>query len=63
MTSDRVYRRSIGIEAARAELRRCRGSQFDPRVVDAFLRALDREDERAATADPLATASVQAASV
>ena len=46
MTSDRVYRRSIGIEAAREELRACRGTQFDPRVVDAFLRALDREESR-----------------
>jgi diguanylate cyclase (GGDEF)-like protein/putative nucleotidyltransferase with HDIG domain len=43
MTSDRVYRRSIGEEAAREELRRHSGRQFDPRVVDAFLQILDRE--------------------
>ena len=42
MTSDRVYRKAIGEEAARAELERCAGSQFDPEVVTAFLRALDR---------------------
>ena len=39
MTSDRAYRDAIGSEAARAELRRCSGSQFDPRVVEAFLTA------------------------
>jgi HD-GYP domain-containing protein (c-di-GMP phosphodiesterase class II) len=54
MTSDRVYRRSIGPEAARAELIRCRGTQFDPRVVDAFLRALDRDEARESL--PLETA-------
>jgi diguanylate cyclase (GGDEF)-like protein/putative nucleotidyltransferase with HDIG domain len=46
MTSDRVYRASIGVEAARAELRRCAGTQFDPAVVDAFLTALERESVR-----------------
>jgi putative nucleotidyltransferase with HDIG domain len=43
MISDRVYRMAIGPEAARQELLDCSGSQFDPRVVDALLRALDRE--------------------
>jgi putative nucleotidyltransferase with HDIG domain len=40
MTSDRVYRRSIGAQAARAELRAGAGTQFDARVVAAFLRAV-----------------------
>jgi diguanylate cyclase (GGDEF)-like protein/putative nucleotidyltransferase with HDIG domain len=39
MTSDRAYRDAIGSDAARAELRRCAGTQFDPRVVEAFLTA------------------------
>ena len=39
MTTDRVYRPSIGHTAARAELRRGAGTQFDARVVDAFLTA------------------------
>jgi diguanylate cyclase (GGDEF)-like protein/putative nucleotidyltransferase with HDIG domain len=43
MTSDRAYRGSIGQEAARAELRRCAGSQFDPRVVNAFVNLLERD--------------------
>ena len=41
MTSHRVYREPMSIEAARAELQRCSGSQFDPRVVEAFLCVLD----------------------
>ncbi|MGH2955986.1 MAG: bifunctional diguanylate cyclase/phosphohydrolase [Solirubrobacterales bacterium] len=46
MTSDRVYRMSIGLAAARRELRDCSGTQFDPRVVSALLRALEREEVR-----------------
>ena len=49
MTSDRAYRPSIGYEAARAELRRHAGTQFDPRVVKAFLDVLEREANRAET--------------
>jgi putative two-component system response regulator len=40
MTSDRAYRKAIGPEAARAELEEGAGSQFDGRVVAAFLRAV-----------------------
>jgi diguanylate cyclase (GGDEF)-like protein len=47
MTSDRSYRDSIGHTRARAELRRCAGSQFDRSVVEAFLATLQREGERA----------------
>jgi diguanylate cyclase (GGDEF)-like protein/putative nucleotidyltransferase with HDIG domain len=46
MTSDRVYRRAIGEAAAREELRAGAGTQFDPRVAMAFLRALRQETER-----------------
>lgn len=42
MTADRVYRSALAPEVARAELERCRGTQFDPVVVDAFLSVLDR---------------------
>jgi len=37
MTSDRPYRRAMTQEEALAELRRCRGTQFDPVMVDVFL--------------------------
>jgi diguanylate cyclase (GGDEF)-like protein/putative nucleotidyltransferase with HDIG domain len=40
MTSDRVYRKSIGLAAARRELLACAGTQFDPEVVAALLDAL-----------------------
>jgi diguanylate cyclase (GGDEF)-like protein/putative nucleotidyltransferase with HDIG domain len=42
MTSDRVYREGIGAQAARRELERCSGSQFDSDVVEALLGALER---------------------
>src|SRR3712207_2615032 len=44
MTSDRVYRPALTPEAARAELVRCSGTQFDSRVVEAFCALLDRDD-------------------
>jgi HD-GYP domain-containing protein (c-di-GMP phosphodiesterase class II) len=42
MTSDRAYRKAKPKEEALAELRRGSGTQFDPVMVSAFLRALDR---------------------
>lgn len=43
MTSDRPYRPAPGIGYAIEELKRCSGTQFDPDVVSAFLRVLERE--------------------
>jgi putative two-component system response regulator len=37
MTSDRPYRKALPFEAAREEVRRCSGTQFDPRVAEVFL--------------------------
>lgn len=42
MTSTRSYRRARPVEAAVAELTRCAGAQFDPEMVGALARALDR---------------------
>ncbi|MGH2846757.1 MAG: bifunctional diguanylate cyclase/phosphohydrolase [Thermoleophilaceae bacterium] len=42
MTADRVYREGMGVQTARSELLRCAGTQFDPRVVAAFMAVLDR---------------------
>jgi response regulator RpfG family c-di-GMP phosphodiesterase len=36
MTDERPYRASVSWEAAAEEIRRCRGSHFDPDVVDGF---------------------------
>jgi hypothetical protein len=41
MTTDQAWRARLSPEAALAELRRCSGTQFDPRVVDAFLAELE----------------------
>jgi response regulator RpfG family c-di-GMP phosphodiesterase len=46
ITSDRVYRVGRAYEAALAELERCAGRQFDPRVVEAFGRVPAEEWER-----------------
>ena len=43
MTSDRPYRKAPGIEFAVGELQRHAGAQFDPQVVSALCRALDRD--------------------
>jgi hypothetical protein len=37
MTAARPYRKSVGVSAARQELVKCSGTQFDPLVVRAFL--------------------------
>jgi putative nucleotidyltransferase with HDIG domain len=37
MTNDRPYRKAMAKGAAFAELERCSGEQFDPKIVDAFL--------------------------
>ncbi len=50
MTSDRSYRASLDHSSAREELERCAGTQFDPRVVQAFMSRLERESERAVLA-------------
>jgi hypothetical protein len=42
MMSDRPYRSSLGLEKALDELIRGRGTEFDPRVVDAFLKLLEK---------------------
>ncbi|HEY6958776.1 MAG TPA: HD-GYP domain-containing protein [Candidatus Limnocylindria bacterium] len=49
MTSDRPYRRGMSVAAACAEIARCRGTQFDPTVADAFLRI--QQDRLADVAD------------
>jgi putative nucleotidyltransferase with HDIG domain len=45
MTSNRPYRTSPGIEYALSELNKYKGIQFDPDVVEAFLRVLGDPDK------------------
>ena len=44
MLDERSYKQAYPPERARAELIRCSGSQFDPRVVPAVLSAIDEVD-------------------
>jgi diguanylate cyclase (GGDEF)-like protein len=43
MVLDRPYRQGRSFEEALDELRRCSGTQFDPQMVDAFVRAVERQ--------------------
>jgi putative nucleotidyltransferase with HDIG domain len=45
MSSDRPYRMALPLEAVISELEKYSGSQFDPTVVAAFLRALEEEGD------------------
>jgi response regulator RpfG family c-di-GMP phosphodiesterase len=45
ITSDRPYRKGAPFDAAREEIRRCSGTQFDPRVVEALLQISTDEME------------------
>ena len=58
MTAPRRYRAPLGIDEARDEIEGCAGTQFDPRVVEAFLRIPTR-DLRAAIGSLAGVASVQ----
>jgi HD-GYP domain-containing protein (c-di-GMP phosphodiesterase class II) len=49
MVADRPYRAGIPRAAAREEIVRCSGTQFDPTVVGAFLESLASSDEELAT--------------
>ncbi|MBW1872572.1 MAG: HD domain-containing protein, partial [Deltaproteobacteria bacterium] len=50
MTSDRAYRAALSHEIAVAELKRCAGTQFDPRIVAVFIiemeKARDNESDK-----------------
>lgn len=48
MTSDRPYRKALTFDAVLDEVTRCRGKQFDPRLVDLFLSIPKYEWENAA---------------
>ncbi|HEX68257.1 MAG TPA: HD-GYP domain-containing protein [bacterium] len=44
MTSERLYKRAKSKEEAIEELKRERGKQFDPKIVDIFLKILEEEE-------------------
>ena len=56
MTSDRPYRRALDFDAARAEIARMSGTQFDPIAVEAFLAEEDTLRDMVAVKCALAAA-------
>ena len=54
MTSDRPYRSALSLEQAKAEIARCSGTQFDPKVAAAFLSLPDStwKERRASAIGP-----------
>jgi putative nucleotidyltransferase with HDIG domain len=59
ITSDRPYRKAKSFSAARQEIKRCAGTQFDPKVVEIYLSLPDQlwEDLRAEISQPAKKAS------
>ena len=53
MTSDRAYRARMTVEEAIDELIRCRGTQFEPIVADAFIKTIRTMDPGDAALPPL----------
>ena len=43
MTSKRTYRDSLPLDVVKSEIERCKGTQFDPAIADAFLDILDTQ--------------------
>ena len=41
MTANRVYRKQLDIDVVIAELKRCSGPQFDPKLVEIMLSLID----------------------
>ncbi|MBQ3145132.1 MAG: HD-GYP domain-containing protein [Clostridia bacterium] len=46
MTSRRTYRDSLSLDIVKAEIEKCKGSQFDPNCADAFLDILNNDYEK-----------------
>ena len=42
MVTNRPYRKAFPLEKAVGEIKKCSGSQFDPKVVEVFLRVLEK---------------------
>jgi len=46
MISDRPYRQALSLEQAKKELVKNAGTQFDPYIVDIFIKILDEEEQK-----------------
>ena len=49
MTHDRPYRRAVSVDEAKAELRRCAGTQFDPFITAEFIAMLEENPDIASS--------------
>jgi len=58
MTTDRSYRSALSVSEAVAELERCSGSQFDPRVIRSLLQVLARSFQETTPPQPAAPAAL-----
>ena len=54
MTSNRVYRNRLSDEEVRAEILRCSGAQFDPALVEIYIRLMDSGEIHPLTVDGVA---------
>ena len=59
MTSDRVYRKSPGIDYAIKEIEQNAGTQFDPEIAEEFLSVLKTMTPESIVADYLSKGSNQ----
>lgn len=48
MTTDRPYKAKMNLDEAKRELLRCSGTQFDPKVVEAMIKVIDKMKEEGA---------------
>jgi len=46
MNSDRPYRKGLGMEESVKRLRQDSGTQFNPTLVEAFVKALEKEAKK-----------------
>jgi len=46
MTSERSYRKPLSFDIAIQEIKKCSGSQFDPRIVDVFIEIVSEIDQK-----------------
>ena len=44
MTSNRSYRKALPLETVITEIEKCKGTQFDPAIADAFLKIIDSQE-------------------
>lgn len=55
MTSDRPYRKALPVSEAIEEIKKGSGTQFDPKIVTAFVKVLEKENSGGLQKDELST--------